>query len=173
MRTKVLQAVCHNYEVVSTLLECTCWSGGLEPLIINLDIRWRWVIIFTSWPLYSGEISSGFHWTEIWTFSRAGCIPSTENQQNLNSCNGARSVHRVTGKESFCMAYFRLDDEEALSDNRGFYDHDDRGSFWKFGNPFRLDTVSIRWTFSYTLDECVFVEVLGCRRDWIWHIERS
>jgi hypothetical protein len=84
VRTAVLKAVCDNYKVVSTLLECTCSSGGLDPLTINMDIRWRWVIIFTSWPLYPGEISSGLHWTEIWTFSRAGCIPSKENQHSLN-----------------------------------------------------------------------------------------
>jgi len=61
VRTIVLQAVCDIYKVFSTLLECTCSSGDLDPLIINLDIRWRWVINFTSWPLYPGEISSGFH----------------------------------------------------------------------------------------------------------------
>ena len=27
-------------------------SGGIAPLILNLSIRWRWEVKFTTWPLY-------------------------------------------------------------------------------------------------------------------------
>jgi hypothetical protein len=32
----------------------TCGSGGIAPHILNLDIRWSWVVSFTSRPLYPG-----------------------------------------------------------------------------------------------------------------------
>jgi hypothetical protein len=27
-------------------------SGGILPLILNVSIRWRWKVKFTTWPLY-------------------------------------------------------------------------------------------------------------------------
>jgi len=28
------------------------WSGGIAPRILDLGSRWRWVVSFTSRPLY-------------------------------------------------------------------------------------------------------------------------
>jgi len=28
------------------------WSGGIVPVILDLGIRWRWVVSFTPRPLY-------------------------------------------------------------------------------------------------------------------------
>jgi len=36
------------------------WEGsGITPPI---GTRWRWVVRFTSWPLYSWTVSSSTHW---------------------------------------------------------------------------------------------------------------
>jgi hypothetical protein len=41
-------------------------SGGIEPHILDLGTRWRWVVSFTPWPLYPGT-----HWTGGWVGPRA------------------------------------------------------------------------------------------------------
>jgi len=40
--------------------QCACpedirLSGGIAPRILNLGTRWRWVVSFTTEPLYSWE----------------------------------------------------------------------------------------------------------------------
>jgi len=35
---------------------------GLAPPILNLNIRWRWLVSFTSWPLYSQVKDSRAYW---------------------------------------------------------------------------------------------------------------
>jgi hypothetical protein len=40
-------------------------SGGTASLhILNLSTRWRWVVSFTSWPLYPWGKNLSIHWTE-------------------------------------------------------------------------------------------------------------
>jgi hypothetical protein len=35
-----------------TPLKAYWGSGGIAPLILDLGTRWRWVVSFTTWPLY-------------------------------------------------------------------------------------------------------------------------
>jgi len=46
--------------------------GGIAPLILSLDIGWRWVVSFTHWPLYFGERLPGTHWIGGWVGLTAG-----------------------------------------------------------------------------------------------------
>jgi len=50
----VLKVPRHEQHAVKTY-----WSsGGIAPCILNLRTRWRWVVSFTSWPLYPRDKSS-------------------------------------------------------------------------------------------------------------------
>jgi hypothetical protein len=46
-------------------------SGGISPRILDLGTRWRWVVSFTSQPLYPQGKSPGTHLLEDLVGSRA------------------------------------------------------------------------------------------------------
>jgi len=45
-------------------------SASIAPRILNIGIRWKWVVSFTPWPLYSRNRRR--YWTEDWVEPRAG-----------------------------------------------------------------------------------------------------
>jgi hypothetical protein len=47
-------------------------SGGIAPRIFDLGTLWRWVVSFTTRPLYPREWSPGTHWIEDRVGARAG-----------------------------------------------------------------------------------------------------
>jgi len=47
-------------------------SGSVVEHILNLSTRWKWVVNFTSWPLYLQERTPGTHWRRGWVGTRAG-----------------------------------------------------------------------------------------------------
>ena len=54
-------------------------SRGITPLVLNHNIRWRWVVNITSWPLYCQErmpmsIEEKAKWAQepVWTLWRTG-----------------------------------------------------------------------------------------------------
>jgi hypothetical protein len=54
------------------LLEGVFGSGGIEPRILDLGTRLRWVVSFTSRPLYPWDRAPGTHWIGGWVVTRAG-----------------------------------------------------------------------------------------------------
>jgi hypothetical protein len=68
----------------------TYWgSGGIAPHILDLGIRWRWVVSFTPRPLYPKERAPGAHWIGGWVGPRAVLnavvkrkIPSPRRESN-------------------------------------------------------------------------------------------
>jgi hypothetical protein len=50
----------------------TYWGcGGIAPRILDLGTRWRWVVSFTTRPLYPRERSPGTHLIGSWVGPRA------------------------------------------------------------------------------------------------------
>jgi hypothetical protein len=47
------------------------WNGGIASYILNLDIRWSWVLIFTTRPLLPPGVTALVH-IEGWTGTRGG-----------------------------------------------------------------------------------------------------
>jgi hypothetical protein len=47
-------------------------SWGILPRILDHGIGWRWVVSFTSRPIYPRERAPGTHWIGGWVGSRAG-----------------------------------------------------------------------------------------------------
>jgi hypothetical protein len=47
------------------------WSGGIVPHLLDLGTRWKWVVSFTSQPLYPQRKSPGTHWIGGWVGPRA------------------------------------------------------------------------------------------------------
>jgi len=45
-------------------------NGGIAPLILDFDTTWRWVVNFTTQPLYPGEGGPSTHWMGRWADPR-------------------------------------------------------------------------------------------------------
>jgi hypothetical protein len=60
--------------LINQIMKMHCGSVGIAPRILNLSTRWRWVVSFTSQPLYSrGQESPSFtHCIGGWVGPRAG-----------------------------------------------------------------------------------------------------
>jgi len=52
----------------------------VAPVIIILGCRFRWVVSFTSWPLYPPGENAGFHETGGWLDPRAGLDVSAKER---------------------------------------------------------------------------------------------
>jgi hypothetical protein len=62
--------------------------GGIAPFILKIGTRWRWVVIFTPWRLYSrGKTLS--HWTGGWVAHRAGL--DVAGKRSVSTPNGNRT----------------------------------------------------------------------------------
>jgi hypothetical protein len=74
---------------VKFFFRCTPWKHArgwrITPLILKLGARWQWVVIFTSLPRYSGEITPNYSWN--WkmdrNLSRSSRFCRTENSLAL------------------------------------------------------------------------------------------
>jgi hypothetical protein len=68
-------------------------SGCIAPHILNLDIRWRWVVSFRLRSLYPRGKNPGIHWIGGWVCFRADLdvvekrkiLPCRESNRILNS----------------------------------------------------------------------------------------
>jgi hypothetical protein len=68
----------------------TYWgSGDIAPHILDLRTRWRWVVSFTTRPIYLREKAPGTHWIGGWVGPRAVLdtvvkrkIPSPRRESN-------------------------------------------------------------------------------------------
>jgi hypothetical protein len=56
-----------NYELWH---EDLCGSGGIAPIILDLDTRWRWLVSFSSQPLYSMGKRPLYPWIGAWVGPR-------------------------------------------------------------------------------------------------------
>jgi hypothetical protein len=58
-------------------------SEGIAPHILDLGTRWKWVVSFTSQPLYSRGKSCGIHWTGGLVGPRAS-LDAVEQRKTLH-----------------------------------------------------------------------------------------
>jgi hypothetical protein len=47
------------------------WSECIDPRILDIDTRWRWVVSFTYRPLYFRGKKNGIHWIGCWVCPRS------------------------------------------------------------------------------------------------------
>jgi hypothetical protein len=57
-------------------------NGGIDPRILSLGTRWRWVVSFTSRPLYLRGKNLDTHLIEGWVGLRAGKLPGVKQSEN-------------------------------------------------------------------------------------------
>jgi len=57
-------------------------SGDIDPRLLNLDTRWKWMVSFTPRPLCPSGKSHCTHWKGDFVASRAG-LDAVSNRTNL------------------------------------------------------------------------------------------
>jgi hypothetical protein len=86
VKVKVKLSLClTKYHAMKTYWE----NGGIDPHILDLGTRWRWVVSFTLRPLYPRERAPDTHWTGGWVGPRVVLdtvvkrkIPSPHRESN-------------------------------------------------------------------------------------------
>jgi hypothetical protein len=64
------------------------WGCGcIAPRILELGIRWRWVVSLTPRRFSSREDSPGTHWIGAWVGPRAGLVAMVNNTQHYHDSN--------------------------------------------------------------------------------------
>jgi hypothetical protein len=70
-------------------------NGGITPRILNLGIRWWWVVSFTSRPLYPRGEAPGAHCLGGWVGRRSG-LDAVAKKKSIIAPAGKVNPGRLT-----------------------------------------------------------------------------
>jgi hypothetical protein len=62
----------------------------IDPCILDLSTRWRWVVNFTLWPLYPQERAPSIHWMGGWVGPKTG-LDEMDSRKFLPPSNALNS----------------------------------------------------------------------------------